>query len=308
VIKKQPFKKTAMALLMTLLFIMLISVAIGVGLKQLKDASSYVSGEKFLYQNSVIVADVLNFLKETPELNDINSSEDLEDFLLYSPIPFESSGIKVLIEFSSARAKYNINTIYDSNKTITQMRIDSLKEYFEKYMINVDFVDILLDGIGGIKEDSSYNSEIFNEKVYLFRDYIVSKKHFKEFEEFYEKKYDDENLENIDFDKLFYFSKDTNNSYKIDLNFATPEVWEMMLGCEKQKAELLSSKVDLYESYESIDLSDEELKLVKDIFQTSLFEPYIDVKIIILQGANSSEIEFEYDIKKKKGSNFVYEI
>jgi hypothetical protein len=308
VIIKQPFKKTAMALLVTLLFIMLISVAIGVGLKYLNSASSYVSGEKFLYQSSIIVDDVLNLLAQTPELNDINSSEDLENFLLYSPIPFESSGIKVMIELSSARSKYNINSTKDLNKTIMNMKIDALKRYFEKYMVNVEFVDILLDGISGVKEDYSYNSEIFNEKPYLFRDYMTSNEHFEEFKKFYEKRYDDENLKNIKIKNLFYFSRDINNSYRIDLNFATKEVWEMILSCDETRAEELSSSIDIYESYESIDLSDEELNMITNIFKTSLFEPYIDVKIMILQGTNTAQINFEYDIKNKKGSNFVYEI
>ena len=306
-IKKYPTKKSAMALLVTLLFIMLISVAIGVGLKQLKTASKYVSQEKFLYQNAIIVDDVLNLLVDIPELKDINSSEDLENFLLYSPIPFESNGIKILIELSSARAKYNINTIIDANKTITDTRVDYLKKYFENHMVNVDFVDILLDGISGIKEDYSYNSEIFNENPYLFRDYITSKKHLEEFMEFYEKRYDN-NLKNMKLENLFYFSRDLNNTYKIDLNFATKEVWQMILSCDETRAEKLSSSVERYESYDSIDLSDEELDIVKNIFKTSLFEPYIYVTISILQNGNGSKIKFEYNIKNKKGSNFVYEI
>ncbi len=300
-------QKKGMALLVTLLFIMLITLSIGVGLKQINTASKEISSEQFLYQTSIIVDDVLKFLINTEELNDINSSEDLDAFLSYSPIPFESNGLKVIINLSSARAKYNINSIKDANLTQREDKISFLKEYFNKYRINTEFVDILLDGMDGIKADNSYNSEIFNDNPYLFRDYITSKKHFEVFKNFYKTRYDD-TLKNINFDNLFYFSKDINNSYSIDLNFATTEAWEMMLGCDKIRAEELSSNMDKYDTYKSINLSDEELNRVRDKFKTSFFEPYIDVVITIFQNSNDAKIEFEYDIKKKEGSNFVYEI
>ncbi|MDQ7066926.1 MAG: hypothetical protein Q9M40_02370 [Sulfurimonas sp.] len=52
--------------------------------------------------------------------------------------------------------------------------------------------------------------------------------------------------------------------------------------------------------------SEEKFRLSK--YKTSFFEPYILVSIEIIDGTNTSNIIFEYDIKNKKGSNFVYEI
>lgn len=299
------FNKRGIALLITLLFIMLITFSIGVGLNQVNEASSYVKKEKFLFQTSSILDDVLTIFKTSKEMDDINSSEDFNAFLSQASfIPFEVSGIKVSLHLQSARSRFNINSLMNKNNTVSQKRVDSLKQYLNRYMINVAFVDILLDAMGGIKEDLSYNSEIFVQKPYLYRDYIVSYKHFSELSEYYENYYNDDSLKNVDFKQLFFYSDD--RSYTIDLNYATALVWEMMIGCDKSKAIALSE--GYYDSFESIGLSDEELNILRSRFKVSFFEPYIDVLIKVVQDDLSAKIRFEYDMKNKKGSNFVYEI
>ena len=299
------FHKRGVALLITLLFIMLITLSVGIGLKQLNEVSHHMKAENFLFQTSAILDDALRLLQNSKELNAINSSEEFSVFLSEAAfIPFEASGIKVSLELSSARSKFNVNSLIDSNNSIDADRVNSLKEYMSIYMVNIGFVDVLLDSMGGIKEDMSYNSDLFNEKSRLFRDYIISDKHFDELSEFYLNYYRDNSLKNIDFKELFYFSN--NRSHKVDLNYATVEVWEMMLGCGKLKATELSK--NSYDSFESIGLSDEELDSVKKKFDTSFFEPYLDVVIKIEQGEHSARIRFEYDIKEREGSNFVYDI
>ncbi len=296
-------KRRGIALLITLLFMMLITLSIGVGLKHIKKASNYVKSEKFLLQTNIILDDVLTLLESRKELSDINSSDEFSYFLAESSfIPFEASGIKISLEISSARSKFNINSLRDK-----PIRVDYLKQYLSNYNINIDFVDILLDSMGGMKEDYEYNyPELFSEKPYLFRDYIVSDRHFNDLGEFYEKTYRDDSLKNVDFTNLFYFANDNNDTYKIDLSSATAEVWEMMLGCDKLRAEELSAGI--YDSYESMDLSSEELRVVREKFKTSFFEPYIYVVVNIIQDDTMAKIEFEYNIRSKKGSNFVYKI
>ena len=297
-------QKNGIALLITLLFIMLITVSIGFGLKQLNLASGYVDNEKFLYQSSVILDDVLGYLKTSQELNDINSSEDLDLFLAQASfIPFQIKDLKISIELSSARSKFNINSLIDKKKPDTK-KVEILKQYLSNHMINISFVDILLDSMGGIKEDLSYNSGLFDEKPYLFRDYISSYEQFSELEAYYKKYYHDDSLKNIDFKNLFYFSHDKN--YKIDLNYATKETWEMMLGCGESRAVQLS-EAD-YDSYESLGMDVEELNILKHRFKTSFFEPYIYVVITVMKNNNNAIISFEYDMKKKEGYDFVYEI
>jgi hypothetical protein len=285
------------------LFIMLISISIGIGLKQLNQASSHVEGEKFLYQSSVILDDVMNILKNSQELQDINSSSELNIFLSESSlIPFEVSGIKVSIELSSARSRFNVNSLVSGNKP-NEKRVESLKQYVSNYMVITRYVDILLSSMGINQDDISYNSDLFDKKPKLFREYITSEKHLLELNEYYTNYYHEDSLKNIDFEKLFYYGK--SDSYKVDLSYATPEVWEMMLGCTKQRAIDLSSGI--YDSEVDIDL-DEEEKAMLSRFDKSTFERFLDVRLNIIQDKQSANIRFEYDIKNNKGSNFVYEI
>ncbi len=293
-------QRKAIALLITVFFIMLITLSVGVGLKYVNNGSKSMQSEQFTLQSSMILDDVLKLLKTSEELAQIDSSDGLALFLAESSfIPFESNGISVIIEISSARAKINPNSL------TSKPRVDTFKNYLMLKMVNMEYADLLSDAIGGIKEDMSYNTDIFAQKPYLFRDYIASDKHLLEINDSYMKTYHDSNLKNIDVEKLFHISKDKNSS--LDLNYANSSAWELMLGCDENRAEMLSANAGVYTAIEDLLLSDEEkISLAK--FQTSFFEPYVHVKIAISEKESSSNIEFEYDIKLKKGSNFVFKV
>ena len=295
-------ERKAIALLITVMFVIVITVAIGFGLKQVNKASALVAQENFMYQSQVIIEDVMSILKSSQEIQlvvDSNTSDAL--FLLVSQagfIPFESNGLEIVLKIRSAREKFNPAQL-DENRTVL------LKQFMNNYRINSEYVDILADCIGGIKEDNSYNSRIFDEKPYLFRDYVASPKHLEEINDFYTKEYSDNALAEINFDNLFYYSSDRNVS--IDLNFATTEVWEMILTTSKEKAELLSAGMGSYTSVDDLNLNDDELRNLS-MFKYSFFEPILFVELDLMQNGASSRVSFEYDIKEKKGSNFVYEI
>jgi hypothetical protein len=284
------------------MFVIVITVAIGYGLKQVNSASSIVKEEKFIYQSSIIVEDVLTILKTSPDIAraiDTNSSSDFYVFMSQASfIPLQISGFDIVLKISSARAKFN-------PKQLNAQNIDLMRIFMSNHNVNSQYVDILVDSISGIKEDNSYNSTIFDENPYLFRNYIASFEQVKEINKFYTKEYNDPALENIDFKELFYFSDESNIS--IDLNYATPVVWELLLGTTKERAEFLSDGMGSYTAVEDLNLDrDEEENLAK--FKTSYFEPFLFVEIEIMQENMQSKISFEYDIKKKEGYNFAYEI
>lgn len=296
--------RNAIALLITIMFVIVITVAIGFGLKQVNIASQIVKDENFTYQCQIILQDVLNILqtsKEVQMVSDDNSSEGLFIFLSQAAfIPFESSGLEVILQISNARSKFNPLLLKQN-----QARQDAVKLYLNNYMINNQYVDILVDNMSGVKEDNSYNSAIFDEKPYLFRDYVASAEHLEAINDFYAREYNDNSLKKINFDNLFYYSDD--NSTKIDLNYATTEVWEMLLGSTKERAEFLTNGAGSYTDLTSLNLNSDELERLA-LFDTSFFEPILFVKVEISQNGSTSKINFEYDIKEKKGSNFVYDI
>jgi len=306
------YKKNGIALLITLLFIIAITVSIGVGLKQVRIASSEIQKEDFILQTNIILDDILKFLRESKDLDEVvkdNSGDMLYMFLAQSSfIPFEASDIKISLEIKSARSKLNINSILDINGTNSQIskdRISSLMGYFSKYGINDDYSDMLLDIMGKVKEDMSYNSDIFFEKPYLFRDYVVSQKHLDEVNDFYNKTYHDNSLKNVDFNQLFSFTPDIKSS--IDLNYATSQVWELLLGVDSLRAEELVSGAGSYKKLEDLKLSEYEKSMLSR-FNVSFFELYLDINMEIIKNSNIAKIHFEYDIKNRKGSNFSYEI
>ncbi len=299
--------KNGIALLITLFFIIAITIAVGIGMKHLNVAAKEVKDEEFLLQTNVILDDVLGLLRGSKEIDAVVKDRSSETLFLFlsqtSLIPFESNGLKVIIELKSARSHLNINNLMTgSNVNIPKM--ETLKEYMNNHMVLTDYVDILLDLMGGIKEDMSYNSEIFYEKPYLFRDYVVSMKHLEEVNDFYVNTYRDNNLKNIDLENIFFASK---RDTKIDLNYASPKLWELMLGCDEGRAIELSDGGGSYSEDENLYLSDDE-NISLSRFNVSFFEPYIDVNVEIIRDKQSSKIRFEYDMINKKGYDFVYEI
>lgn len=292
--------KKAIALFITVMFIMLITVSIGVGLKYINISSKSVNDENFVLQNFIILSDVLHILKNSSLLSKINSPEELSFFLSESSfIPLQSNGTEIIIEVRSARSKINPNIFLDNSK------IEALKNYFITKSANIEYINMFLDIIGGIKEDMSYNSGIFAQKPYLFRDYISSYKHLEEISDSYMKSYHDDSFKKINMQELFYISKDKTTS--VDLNYATQSVWELMLGCDEERAKMLSIYGGTRTSLDELELTSEE-KVSLSRFKTSFFEPYLDVNIKTMQKDKSSNIRFEYDIKLKKGYNFAYEV
>lgn len=294
--------KSAIALLLTIMFVIVITVAIGFGLKQVNLATSAVKTEKFMYQSGILIQDVLKILNENKELKAIVDKKSTSDMFLFLSqaafIPFNSSGMEIILSIKSARSKFNLNNL---NKGT----IDAMRGYVGNYGVDSNYVDILLDSKGAIKVDNSYNSAIFDENPYLFRDYVSSFKHLKKINDFYTKEYNDNSLKKINFKNLFYFTKELKTN--IDVNYATTDVWQMILGSDKQRAKEIRLGAGAYKTVADLNLNSyEREKLLR--FKTSFFEPFLFVKIEIRQNNIRAQISFEYDIKKKKGSNFVYEI
>ena len=297
--------KNAIALLITLIFIIAITASIGLGFKYIKESSKEVVAENFIYQSKVSVDDILTILKKLPELKNI-SKDSFTSFLEKAKdIPFKTLNLDIHIQIQSARSRFNINNLINNNKIINQKTTNALREYFSKNMINNDYVDILLDNMAGVSKDNSYNSDIFNQEPYLFRDYIASKKHLLKINNFYKKTYHDNNLKNINFNKLFYFSD--RRDLTIDLNHANIQTWEMILGVDVSRAQQLYLASGSYAKLDDLKLSIEEKEALSR-FKISFFEPIIEVTIQMTQNNEYSKVRFEYNIKNKKGSNFTYDI
>lgn len=303
-------RRNAIALLVTILFIMAITIGIGIGLSAMKSASQEAENERFMFQTALILDDVLSLLSDSQEiyaLNDANATEKFAIFLNQTQfIPIEIEDMKVLVQIGSARGSFNINSLQESNTTLYVQRVEHLKEYIKRFGVQGQYIDFLRDGMGGIKEDASYHTRMFYDAPYLYRDYIASPKHLEQINDAYTREYRDVTLKNADLKHLFSFNKERTT--KIDLNCATHATWMLMLGIDEESALSLVQKSHIYESYEDLPLSDEKKAVLQEVFETSFFEPFIEVQVAIEQGSKSAKIIFEYDFRKKKGSNFVYKV
>lgn len=301
--------KNAIALLLTLFFIIAITVLVGIGLRYVNTMALDVQKEKFLFQTRIILDDVLRILKTSNEINaivDANSSEAFALFLAQSGyLPLNTPEMEVSLEISSARSKLNPNTFVDSNNTINLSKIDSFKAYLNFHNVDYSYADILLDGMMGIKEDLSYNSDIFYSHPHLFREYLASPKHLALFNKYFKNRYRYNTLQNIDFDALFYYTKEQNTA--IDLNFATVETWMFLLGVDRIQAQLYYDRAGFCSDYECFGLGELERERI-ELFGVSFYEPIVSVNVTMYQNKLKAVITFEYDLKSKKGSNFVYKI
>lgn len=280
--------RDAVALLITVFFVMAITLSLGVGFKYIKDAKKSVSDEQLMLQSSAMVEDLLSIIRDSKQIKDIKDAQDLSLFLAESSfIPLSYKDSTITIEVSSAREKLNLNIF--KNKE----RLEILKRYLLSKMVVVEFADILTDSMDGIKEDLSYHTDIFDANPNLFRNYITSYEHLDKLIEIYKNKYHDNHIKNIDIEKLFFLSKDTTT--KVDLNFATSEVWELMLGCSKVRAEELSSNAGSYKQLDDLNLNDEEVKMLSK-FHYSFYEPFLNIKLNISQDDKQSSFEFDIGI------------
>jgi len=302
-------RRNAIALMITIFFVMAISLSLGIALKQVKEARTDIQKQNFLLQTNVILEDVLNILKNSQEMDAVVKEESAEAlYVLLSQasfIPFEHSGIAITLELKSARSMININSLNDLNATNKEERVNSFINYFKLFNVTSEYTSMLLDNISKVEEDMYYNSGIFDENPDMFRDYIVSQKHLDEINNYYMSYYNENSVAKIDFENLFYFSKD--RASKVDLNYATAETWRLLTGCDEIRAEELNFSGGSFTKVSDLNLSTEET-ISLGYFATSYYEPLLDIRVEVKEGDLSAKIRFEYDMKTKKGSNFVYEI
>jgi len=272
--------KNAIALLITIFFVSVITLSIGLGLKYIKDAKHTISYEQFILKATSISNDILHSIETSKKVQEINDAESLNLFLSQTAlIPLTYKNISITIKIQTARGKINPNIFKDKK------RANMLRQYLIKKMILPQYVDILQDSINGIKEDGAYLTDIFNNNPTLFRDYIASYQHLEKLNTIYKNTYHDNNIKNLHIKELFYPTKEQDTP--IDLNYATAEVFELILGCNSLRAEELSG--GYYETLQDLNLNANEKQNLEK-FSYSFYEPYIDIHINISQNNNNFDM------------------
>lgn len=302
-LKSKTHHRHAIALMLTLFFIIAITVALGVSLKQVRLGSENITKEHFLIQSAAILDDVLFLLKESPELASIADAETLNIFLsTASLIPFEVEGVAVKIEIASAGSKININALENS----------VLQEAFINYLIRYNvsnpeyMMQLIHDASHGISE-TGYMSDIFDINPTLYRDKIVSQEHLNVLLQHYVLTQHENSVNTIPWSNLVRFD-DANNT-TIDVNYLSADVWQLLVPeMSLEEAQERSEGLLVVSSTDQLGLSSVDEARLKPLFDGNFYTPKVAVNVAVLENNQSATIMFDYNLESKKGNHFEYGI
>ena len=295
-------RRSGIALLITLFFIMAITVAVGISLSQLQKGGKELHEGRFLVQSSAVLEDVLSVLQNSPMMAEIKDAPTFNVFLeSTSVLPFEVQDLRVLIRMQSARGKFNINTLKGS-----EVYRDALNTYMLRYNILDSYylTDLLVDCMSG-KQDV-YKTAIFDDMPWMYRDKIAGSEHLDQILEYYMRTRHDYNVQKLPWRELVRFGE--HNSTEIDANYATAEVWQMMLpNADDVRVQALGEGLVVYEKEGDLNLMTDEKEEMKR-FDVRYFLPTVHVDVTVQEHNRTADISFEYEITSKKAETFEYGI
>lgn len=294
--------RRGVALLITIFFIIAITAAVGVSLMNLRKSGEELHQARFLLQTGAVLDDVLAMMREADKLGAVTDAETLNVFLLTAGfIPLELKGVLVKIEMTSAMGRININALKSS-----QPFQQALIEYMVRFNVQdaIYMNDLLLDCMSGPKD--VYKTNIFDEMPELYRERIVSKKHFDQIVDFYTRERHDNAVIKLPWKELIRF--DDDNATAIDANYITPALWQVLIpGLDEERAMELASGEVIYNTLQDIDLQEED-RVRLSTFSPSFYQPVVHMEIEILENNSSANVAFDYDLTAKKGKHFEFGI
>ena len=295
-------RHSGIALLITLFFIMAITVAVGISLSQLQKGGKGLHEGRFLVQSSAVLEDVLSVLQNSPMMAEVKDTATFNVFLESTAvIPFEVQDLRVLIRMQSARGKFNINALKGS-----EVYRDALNTYMLRYNILDSYylTDLLLDCMSG-KQDV-YKTAIFDDMPWMYREKIAGSAHLDQILEYYMRTRHDYNVQKLPWGELVRFGE--HNSTQIDVNYATAEVWRMILpNADDVRVQALAEGLVVYEKEDDLNLMTDEKDEMKR-FDVSYYLPTVHVDVAVQEHNRTADIAFEYDITSKKAEAFEYGI
>lgn len=299
-ITRQKGRRPAIALLITLFFVISVTAAVGVSIIQLRLSAKQVREGKCLIQSSMILDDLLKLLKTTPLLDQIKDAQSMRYFLENaSIIPVALENLNVKININSAMGHFNINTL-----SYFKPFQEALSGYMLQYEISdVEyFKDLLIDCMSGQKNE--YRTDIFDAMPWLHRERIVSMTHLEQIIDYYVLTRHDNNIRKIPWKQLIRFAPSSDRM--IDANYITPQLWQLLLpDITEDIAVDLASNEFVYEKSQDLSLADEDMAQLER-FDLSYYLPRTLIEVDVRRNDQNVHVAFEYDLKLKQGGNFDY--
>jgi len=295
-------RRSGVALLITLFFIIAITAAVGVSLMNIQKSAKALHEARFLLQSGAVIEDVLALMSEADKLGSVSDADTLELFLLTAGfIPLELKELLVKIEITSTMGRININTLAETPAFQEAMRV-----YLARFNVQDAYYmnDLLVDCMGGYKD--VYKTNIFDELPELYRDRIVSKRHFNKILDFYIRERHDHSVKKIPWDALIRF--DDSNATALDANYIEPALWQLFLPqIQEEQAVALADNDVLFSSLQDLDITTEERQSLSP-FHIGFFTPTVHLDIEIMENNSTAHVAFDYDMSTKKGKHFEFGI
>jgi len=297
--------RPAIALIITLFFIMAMTLLVGISSGLSDSALKRVEKERFLIQANRISHDVVTILGQITK--DLNGSDDL-DMLIDLPVLLddEVSGMHVEITFESASSRLNINSLVDENGTIQ-------KEYYnllENVLINNQvldpslFLSLVADTIDSDIEERIVDSEIATLDPFYSNGEIIDMKHFNKIIQKYIEMRDDLAINQIPWSKLI-----STVGKDIDINHVTPELFAEIFPnfAPDEVLEYTLGRKDTYNKMEDLEVDDITKEYLLKL-GVSFYEPLVKCNVLLKVNEQTGIISFYYDLSGKNASEFNIEI
>jgi len=287
-------KKNGYALLITLFLIISIGIILS-NILSITDQSIKESRDfEKTVQLNLLTQDIINILRVSPELKDINDSEDFDDMLTqisYITFPLSQNN-EISIDISPLGKTFNINQIAKWRST---KKIDFMNYLRDKGVTSADYFCNLLKDIVDTKSNLT---DIKSDLPYLNAHSIETWRDFRAIQEYYSKNTKDYSIFNVPWRKIIGFRGDSPN-----LNYISCEIWRLMFPQNPILGDKICKKKEIVKDFEELDLSKEDKKKLK-LYGIKTFIPKIFVKIkLSSKDKNGTMSTFDYDLSSQKVSD-----
>jgi hypothetical protein len=286
-------KRPGIALMITLFFIMAITVAVGISLTVYNQGKNVEAQYRLLAQTAMSVDDVVRLLQEGQMFAEVKDAATLKALLeLTEAIALDYEGLEVMVSMRSARAGVNINALAAS---------EALQEKFTRYLMRYNvqdpqyLTDLLLDCMQG--EQATYRTRIFDAMPQLYRVRIASAEHLEQILEYYIKQRFDLAVRDIPWQELFWF--DDHEVQAADLNHMSAHAWQLLFpDMPDETITLLSGSGQVYTTYDELPLRDEDVRQLQSM-NIKLYVPVVWVELELFSAGAVAEVALEFDIASK---------
>jgi len=305
---QRPRSRRGIVLLITLFFIMAITMVLGVSLTQLKKGQDQLERTRMMAQSAIVLEDAMAMIKEYSSEIDTNDSGQIDMLIGFAyPTPFPlplpaTSEVQGTLGFESADSRLNINML---------ARSKPLQELFraycsEFYIADPDYlIRLLADASSGEKE--LYDTDLFDTMPWLYRERIVDMAHLQMLLDHYVLNYRDGNVYRIPWERLFRFGERENDAL-LDIAYVSAELWHFLAPQLSEEAiqTLVDNGTGNYDDNLSA-LDPDILETLKQAGLTLAPAPRIAVTLNLFgSGDAQARIRFEYDLKTHLAQRFDY--